>query len=291
VSETPLRLFVSSPGDVLDERRRVELVVERLNGEFAGRARIEVIRWETSYYSAHETFQKQIPEAADCDLVVALFRARLGTPLPADFPRQPNGEPYPSGTAYEVLSAMLARKAGKPLPDIFVFRYPSPPTITLDSADRAEIETQWARLKAFFDAWFKTPDGHFLAAFENYGSTDEFAGKLEDCLRQWLAKRGFVAKTKWDRLANGSPFPGLEAFDARRGAVFFGRELAISQSIERWRGRRRKALAVPADPRRQRRRQIIAIAGGPAAAVAAPGRDPRSRSLACRDRHRRAGPV
>ena len=40
---------------------------------------------------------------------------------------------------------------------------------------------------------------------------------------------------KWDRFGEGSPFPGLEAFDARRGAVFFGRELAISQSIERWR--------------------------------------------------------
>ena len=81
-----LRLFVSSPGDVPDERRRVDLVVERLNAEFEGRVSIETIRWETSYYSAHDTFQKQIPEAANCDVVVAVFRARLGTPLPAEFP-------------------------------------------------------------------------------------------------------------------------------------------------------------------------------------------------------------
>jgi hypothetical protein len=40
-------------------------------------------------------------------------------------------------------SAIAARKSGKGLPDVFVFRYPSPPTITLDSADRAEIESQW----------------------------------------------------------------------------------------------------------------------------------------------------
>ena len=90
--EQVLRLFVSSPGDVQDERRRVELVVERLNAEFEGRARIEPIRWEKSYYSAHDTFQRQIPEAAECDLVIAVFRARLGTPLPAHFPRLPNGE-------------------------------------------------------------------------------------------------------------------------------------------------------------------------------------------------------
>ena len=236
MTEQVLRIFVSSPGDVPDERRRVDLVVERLNTEFAERVRIETIRWESAYYSAHDTFQKQIPEAADCDLVVAVFRARLGTELPAAFPHLPSGEPYPSGTAYEVLSAIAARKSGKGLPDVFVFRYPSPPTITLDSADRAEIESQWTRLKGFFDAWFRTPEGQFVAAFQSYASTDDFALKIEDCLRQWLAKRGFASKSnRWDRLLHGSPFPGLESFDATRDAVFFGRELAIRQSVERLR--------------------------------------------------------
>ena len=61
-------------------------VVERLNTEFEGRVRIETIRWETAYYSAHDSFQEQIPEAADCDVVIAVFRARLGTKLPACFP-------------------------------------------------------------------------------------------------------------------------------------------------------------------------------------------------------------
>ena len=42
-------LFVSSPGDVADERQRVELVVERLNTEFEGRVRIKLIRWEEHY--------------------------------------------------------------------------------------------------------------------------------------------------------------------------------------------------------------------------------------------------
>ena len=35
----------------------------------------------------------------------------------------------------------------------------------------------------------------FVAAFQSYESTDDFALKIEDCLRQWLAKRGFVAKS------------------------------------------------------------------------------------------------
>jgi hypothetical protein len=232
-----VRLFASSPGDVADERRRVDLTVERLNTVFAGRVAIETIRWETRHYSAHETFQPQIPETADCDVVVALFRGRLGSPMPDNFPKKlANGEPYPSGTAYEVLSAIAARKSGRPLPDVYVFRYANRPTITLDSDDNAEIEAQWTRLKAFFDEWFKTPDGRFVAAFENYRSTDDFAARLDDCLRQWLAKRGFVAQGPvWDRIVNGSPFPGLAAFEANRRAVFFGRRSAIQQTIERLR--------------------------------------------------------
>ncbi len=236
MSEPVLRLFVSSPGDVAGERRRIDLVVERLNAEFAGRVRIETVRWELSFYSAHDTFQRQIPEAAECDVVVAVFRSRLGTPLPAAFPTLPTGEPYPSGTAYEILSAIEVRRGGKRVPDVYVFRYPNAPTVELDAPDRAEIETQWGRLKTFFDRWFRTPAGEFVAAFQTYTSTDDFAAKVEECLRQWLAQRGYAAQGPvWDRVLHGSPFPGLAAFEADRGRVFFGRDLAIRQALERLR--------------------------------------------------------
>ena len=234
MSEVVLRLFVSSPGDVSGERRRIDLVVERLNAEFAGRVRIETVRWELSYYSAHETFQRQIPEAAECDVVVAVFRGRLGTPLPAAFPPLPSGEPYPSGTAYEILSAMEVRRAGKRVPDVYVFRYPDAPSVGLDAPDRAEVEAQWGRLKQFFDTWFRTQSGEFLAAFQTYTSTDDFAQKVEDCLRQWLAQRGYLAQGPvWDRVLHGSPFPGLAAFEADRGRVFFGRDMALGQATAR----------------------------------------------------------
>ena len=94
-----VRVFVSSPGDTHFERMRVERVVERLNGEFSGVARLEAVRWESKYYQARTTFQQQIPEAADCELVIAILRHRLGTELPDDFPTMPNGEPYPPGNA------------------------------------------------------------------------------------------------------------------------------------------------------------------------------------------------
>jgi tetratricopeptide (TPR) repeat protein len=234
--ETVLNLFVSSPGDVQAERERIDLVVDRLNAEFAGRARIRTIRWETRYYSSHETFQTQIPEASACDLVVAIFGARLGSPLPERFPHMPSGEPYPSGSAYEVLSAIEARRRGQGVPDVYVFRRPRAPLVALDAADRAEIEAQWRRLTGFFETWFRSRSGEFLAAFQEFETTDEFAAKVEDCLRQWLARRGFVAKgAVWDRARLGSPFPGLAAFDESRQSVFFGRSLFVDQAIRRLR--------------------------------------------------------
>ena len=58
---------------------------------------------ETERYQAHATFQAQIPQAVECDLVLTIFKWRLGTALPPNFPeRLPTGEPFPSGTAYEL---------------------------------------------------------------------------------------------------------------------------------------------------------------------------------------------
>jgi hypothetical protein len=94
------RIFVSSPGDAQFERLRVDRVVARLNGELAGAVRFVTVRWETEFYRAHDTFQAQIPLSTDCNLVVAIFRTRLGTELPPEFARMPDGEAYPSGTAY-----------------------------------------------------------------------------------------------------------------------------------------------------------------------------------------------
>src|SRR5689334_9331577 len=112
-----IQVFLSSPADAAHERRRVERVVERLNGTFRGAVQLSTVRWETRFYAAHTTFQAQFPEASDCDVVIAIFRNRLGTELPPDFARMPDGKPYPSGTAYEVLSALEARKR-KDLPDV-----------------------------------------------------------------------------------------------------------------------------------------------------------------------------
>jgi hypothetical protein len=69
-----VRVFVSSPGDAIHERGRVDRVVERLNGEFAGTARLETIRWETEFYRADtglSAADSRIGRMRHCDCGVA----------------------------------------------------------------------------------------------------------------------------------------------------------------------------------------------------------------------------
>ena len=230
------RIFVSSPGDVQFERQRVDRVVARLNGELAGAARLVSVRWETEFYSAHDTFQPQIPPSTDCDIVVAIFRARLGTELPRSFTPMPDGSSYPSGTAYEVLTAIAKRQQGGELPDVFVFRYPEPPFVRLDDEEKAdETRRQWERLKSFFARWFQTPEGHFKAAFQTFTSTDDFESQLDHLLREWLQQKladgGVVT---WPIETNGSPYPGLQSFGPKFAPVFFGRVRDTARAIEAW---------------------------------------------------------
>ena len=79
-----VEVFVSSPGDVMPERERIDLVAQRLNEAFAGRVRIKTVLWERKIYGSHDGFQAQIPPAAEADLVIAIFWSRLGSPLRED---------------------------------------------------------------------------------------------------------------------------------------------------------------------------------------------------------------
>jgi tetratricopeptide (TPR) repeat protein len=232
------KLFVSSPGDVMVERRRVENVASRLNGEFAGVARLEVIRWETKNYQAFSTFQAQIPRSVDCDLVIGILKWRLGTELPPDFSEKlPDGHSFPSGTAYEILTAIENRQKGLELPDVYVFRFAgSSPAVAIEDPDRDKIEHDWQALKAFFQGWFLTAQGHFKAAFNPYISEDDLEAQLEQLLRSWLAEKVAGGQAvRWPIAVKGSPFCGLAAFGARHAPVFFGRSHDTTRAVDLWR--------------------------------------------------------
>jgi WD40 repeat protein len=234
-----VRIFVSSPIDVTPERGRVQAAAAKLTREYAGLVEFETVLWEDHFYTADRSFQPQIPEPVACDIVVSIFWTRIGTELPAEFPRMANGEPYPSGTAYELLTALEASKE-KSVPDVYVFRKTADAVLsTSDAERRRQGEIQFRALEGFWSEWFKAETGQFKAAFQTFGSTDAFEQQVELLLRHWLEQHGVLGpRLAWPK-EKGSPFRGLAPFEAEHAAVFFGRDRLIDEA--------RRRLAAAAD--------------------------------------------
>jgi hypothetical protein len=231
-----VRVFVSSPHDVSAERRRVDAVAAKLNREYEGLAQIETVLWEASFYKANRTFQPQIPEAAACDVVLALFWTTVGTELPAEFARMPDGRPYLSGTVYELLTALEASKK-RGVPDVYVFRKTADAALpTADVGRRSQAQAHLDVLEGFWSEWFKSEKGQFKAAFHSFASTDAFEQQVEELLQQWLQSHGLLGpRLAWPK-EKGSPFRGLAPFEAEHAAVFFGRSRAIEETRRRLTG-------------------------------------------------------
>ena len=227
-------IFVSSPNDVAPERGRMQAVTAKLNREYEGLIQFETVLWEEHFYTADKSFQPQIPEPIASDIVVSIFWTRIGTELPTGFPRMSNGQPYPSGTAYELLTALNASKA-KGVPDVYVFRKTADATLPMADAERRrQAQTQLDALEAFWSEWFRAEKGEFKAAFQNFPSTDAFEHQVELLLRQWLETRGFLGpRIAWPK-EKGSPFRGLAPFEAEHAAVFFGRDRVIDEARRRF---------------------------------------------------------
>ena len=229
-----VRVFVSSPGDVAPERRRVDAVAAKLNREYEGLLSFETVLWEDNVYKADSTFQAQIPQSAAFDIVVSIFWTRIGTELPADFAHMPDGRPYLSGTAYELLTALEASKQ-KGAPDVYVFRKTADAALpTADAQLRRQAQAHLDALEAFWSEWFKSEKGQFKAAYQVFVTTDDFEHEFEMLCRQWLQSHDLLGpRLTWPK-EKGSPFRGLEPFEAEHAPVFFGRDRATDAARRRF---------------------------------------------------------
>jgi hypothetical protein len=89
-----IRVFLASPGDVVDERARARKTLEDLqyNPLLRGKITVETVAWDTGAGTpmlASKTPQQAIAEGrakpSECDIVIVIFWSRMGTPLPADY--------------------------------------------------------------------------------------------------------------------------------------------------------------------------------------------------------------
>lgn len=231
-----LTLFVSSPGDVRDERQVVGRVVERIQARYWNFVRIEPVLWEKEPLRATAHFNEELIRPSDCDLFVCILWSRLGSPLPSQFNRA-DGTRFDSGTEWELVEATEAfeqrQTAGeaKAKPDILVYRRMSEAV----SADPQQVE----KLQHFCKDFFFNDDGTIRRAFSPYQTIDEFATLWEQhlekmVLRQIQLQRGLAEEAVRPLPVEGSPFKGLGAFDFQDASLFFGRNRAIAETLEQW---------------------------------------------------------
>jgi hypothetical protein len=231
-----LRIFISSPGDVGEERSIVRKTISRLGASLSEKCALLPVDWtdrsaRTPYLATltpQEAIDRGLPTPARCSIVVVILWSRMGTPLdPARYHKE-DGTPYLSGTEYEYENA-IARAQREERPRVLVFRRKKAPMLDLDDPERDEKARQWDLVKKFF-ARFQKADGTWTGSYESYQTPAEFAGLLEGVLEREVEgilaaepdaeEREAMAQPHWV----GSPFPGLRSFRLEDAPIFFGRE-------------------------------------------------------------------
>jgi len=183
-----LTVFISSPGDVIPERRALKRILEQLNLEFSGKLFLMPVLWEEEPLLASETFQSQIHPPSETDIYIGIFWSRLGSPLPKDITRE-DGSRYLSGSEYEFEDAMASfEKTGKP--DLLI--YFKNAEISIPLTDREEVfgkVEQKERLEQFIKDWFMTKDGEsYTGAFHGFSDTEQLEEMVLGHLRKLLEK-------------------------------------------------------------------------------------------------------
>jgi WD40 repeat protein len=241
---TELQIFISSPGDVVPERRRAQLVIEALAKTYVRYFTIKPVLWEVEPMLASGHFQDQITPPSKTDILVLIVWSRLGTDLPPKTQiREYRGidDRVPvTGTEWEFEDALAAQKL-RGAPDLLAYRKQTDPTVSLkDKAARAAAEAQWDKLDGFWNRWFVNR-GEFRAAFGEFADLDGFEAKLQSDLKSLIEGRiNALQGTEHGRAGatwhEGSPFRGLDTYRFEHAPIFFGRSAMTKTAVEQFSG-------------------------------------------------------
>jgi hypothetical protein len=188
-SPIPLRIFLSSPGDVAKERQLARDLIARLNKDhlLKDRVRLEAVSWDDpdappsmpANLSPQQAVNRGLAMPCDCDIVVVLFWNRMGTELDPSEGLKANGEPYQSGTEWEFENA-LAAPTQPDRPVILLYRKTgfTPDASDPDNPELQEQLDQRRKVNAFFAALKEMK--RFAIEFTEHS---EFEGRLENDLK------------------------------------------------------------------------------------------------------------
>lgn len=115
-----IRIFISSPGNVKEERTKAEQVIADLQQLYASQAYLQPVLWDDLALPATASFQESIDYLLGqkpIEIAVFILWSRLGSPLGASITR-PDGSAYRSGTEREfdlILTAFQQSGRVRPL--------------------------------------------------------------------------------------------------------------------------------------------------------------------------------
>jgi hypothetical protein len=182
-SHEPVRVFISCPSDLKDQRRVVEQTLAEVNAEpeFAARVSLVPYAYENIVparvgMDAQDVVNSYMLRPEDADLFICMFWHRMGTEM-TRFLNPATGQPYQSGTEYEFLTAYAAAQQA-PTPVILLYRCTRP----VDEPKTDEDRRQRARVAAFFERF--TPGGDLKGLYIPFADDDA----LRRALRQDVAR-------------------------------------------------------------------------------------------------------
>ena len=242
-----LRIFLSSPGDVPQERESARRLIQHtLPAEafIRDRVALQVISWDDpegpAAMPAPLTPQVALnharPKPSECDFVIVILWARMGTPL-SDPLRKPSGERYLSGTEWEYEDAMAAARA-RGRPTVLLYRRTEIPQTTLMDPQLPSKQEQYKSVEQFF-ARFHNPDGSQNGSYHPYSTPEEFANLLHHHLRDTI-EQALQPQVSLAKSGSVTSFQSrIEAFlgeylQSETGPVPFGGRAPQMDQLDTW---------------------------------------------------------
>ena len=237
-----LRIFISSPGDVAEERERARQVVQGLRRRYARHFELLPVLWEDMPLGLETGFQEGIDlllsRDRGVDIAVFILWSRLGSALGGYFQR-PDGRTYRSGTERELDMMLQARDAQAGLRP-HILAYMRQDEATFDEslrgktpAEKEEALRQRKLVASFIEEEFHDAEtGTNIRAYHTYQRPQFFSERLRIHLQEILdgLTGDQIGRPAWEIDERGPPFLGLESFKFEHAEVFFGREDEVSEA-------------------------------------------------------------
>ena len=232
ISKRTVRVLISGPGDVAEERERARLVVAHLQRLYADAFNLVAVMWEDfpiSTGSFQEPIDSFLSALNQIDIAVFILWSRLGTSLNPSVGRSVNSS-YKSSIQHQFDLMLAAREQSREnVPIILAYRRHDEDgfhdilvSLEHDSKARELCIIQRNLVVQFISEYFQSKDGLNLRAYHSYNKPNDFGNQLRVHLTTVLQELlGDIEQSvSWLE----APYRGVEIFDLHHAPIFFGRD-------------------------------------------------------------------